>query len=393
MTTGDLVTPTRPRHRLGTGTPTTASSGTSRRLRILHLVLVLGETNSQYNEHCLPQLEARELTICTYFPPQLTPPPGIALFPGDGTLPGFFRALRAALDAHEYDVVHAHSPHTSVLLPLGVALHPRSWRAWRSMVLTVHDSFYDYKPRNQLLTAAGLALFPRVVFCSRSAWQSLPSALRTMTGDRARVVQNGADLERVKRIADGVERPSDGRFRVVSVGRLEPVKDPLGLLRAFDTGADDRCRLELIGAGSLAEQVEHAVLEGGLEDRVDVTGLVPRDDVFRAYARSDLFVSASHGEGLPIAVLEAMAAGLPVVLSDIPPHREVVDGLPCVPLVAPGDHTGFGREIERFRLMSPTERREVGRRCRDWVMERFTLERMHEGYDVVYREVLREEPA
>src|SRR5690349_22872251 len=39
--------------------------------------------------------------------------------------------------------------HTSVLLPLGVALHPRAWRAWRSMVLTVHDSFYDYKPRNQ----------------------------------------------------------------------------------------------------------------------------------------------------------------------------------------------------------------------------------------------------
>jgi glycosyltransferase involved in cell wall biosynthesis len=391
MTAGDLAAPVRPWHRLGR--PATASSGSPRRLRVLHLVLVLGETNSQYNEHCLPQLEARELAICTYFPPRLTPPAAIALFPGDGTLPGFFRALRAALAAHDYDVVHAHSPHTSVLLPLGVALHPRSWRAWRSMVLTVHDSFYDYKPRNQLLTVAGLALFPRVVFCSRSAWQSLPAPFRTLTAGRARVVQNGADLERVTRIARGVDHPTDGMFRVVSVGRLEPVKDPLGLLRAFAAGTDGHCRLQLIGDGSLAEQVEHALVEGGLEDRVEATGLVPRDDVFRAYARSDLFVSASHGEGLPIAVLEAMAAGLPVVLSDIPPHREVVDGLTCVPLVAPGDVAGFGREIERFREMSPSDRREVGRRCRDWVLERFTLERMHDGYDAVYREVLREEPA
>jgi glycosyltransferase involved in cell wall biosynthesis len=154
--------------------------------------------------------------------------------------------------------------------------------------------------------------------------------------------------------------------------------------------ADRHCRLQLIGAGSLAERVGRVVVEGGLENRIDIAGLVPRDDVFRAYARSDLFVSASHGEGLPIAVLEAMAAGLPVVLSDIAPHREVVDGLDCVPLVAPGDVAGFGREIERFRRMSPAHRREVGRRCRKWVLERFTLERMHDGYDAVYREVLRE---
>jgi hypothetical protein len=52
-----------------------------------------------------------------------------------------------------------------------------------------------------------------------------------------------------------------------------------------------------------------------------------------------------------------------------------------------------GREIERFRRMSPAHRREVGRRCREWVLERFTLERMHDGYDAVYREVLREGPS
>ncbi len=374
-----------PRHRLDDPAPAPLPG---QRLRILHLVLVLGETNSQYNEHCLPQLGARELAICTYFPPKLTPPPGIALFPGDGTLVGFFRALRAALAGREYDVLHAHSPHTAVLLPLGILLQPRSWPLWRSMLLTVHDSFYDYKPRNQAMTVAGLALFRRVVFCSNAAFQSLPIAARTVAGRRARVVQNGADLGRVARAAEGVRAPDDGLFRVVSVGRLEPVKDPLAMVAAFAAGSDSGCRLQLIGAGALEEDVRRDIEAKGLGERVDATGLVPRDDVFRAYARSDLFVSVSHGEGLPIAVMEAMAAGLPVVLSDIPPHREVVDGLDVVPLVRPGDVAGFAREIERFRRMPAEERHEIGRRCRAWVLERFTLERMHAGYDQVYREVL-----
>ncbi len=374
-----------PRHRLDDPAPAPLPG---QRLRILHLVLVLGETNSQYNEHCLPQLGARELAICTYFPPKLTPPPGIALFPGDGTLVGFFRALRAALAGREYDVLHAHSPHTAVLLPLGILLQPRSWPLWRSMLLTVHDSFYDYKPRNQAMTVAGLALFRRVVFCSNAAFQSLPIAARTVAGRRARVVQNGADLGRVARAAEGVRAPDDGLFRVVSVGRLEPVKDPLAMVAAFAAGSDSGCRLQLIGAGALEEDVRRDIEAKGLGERVDATGLVPRDDVFRAYARSDLFVSVSHGEGLPIAVMEAMAAGLPVVLSDIPPHREVVDGLDVVPLVRPGDVAGFAREIERFRRMPGEERHEIGRRCRAWVLERFTLERMHAGYDQVYREVL-----
>jgi len=69
----------------------------NRPLRILHLILALKPTNGQYNEHCLPMLDQREITICTYFQSEITPPAGITLFDGDNSLRGFYRASRAAL--------------------------------------------------------------------------------------------------------------------------------------------------------------------------------------------------------------------------------------------------------------------------------------------------------
>jgi glycosyltransferase involved in cell wall biosynthesis len=85
--------------------------------------------------------------------------------------------------------------------------------------------------------------------------------------------------------------------------------------------------------------------------------------------------------------MEVMAAGCPVVVSDIPPHREVMSGLEGVPLVPVGDRAGFAREIRRLREMPAAERAALGERCRTYVNERFALPRMHEGYRAVYSEL------
>ena len=171
----------------------------SGRIRVLHLILMLGETNGQYNEHCLPLVGVRDLSICTYFKPRLTPPPEIALFAGDGSLRGFFRALRAALDADRYDVVHAHAPESGALLVFALLLWRRFGRLRSSLVYTVQDSFHDYKLRNQALMMITLRAFKRVVFCSRAAYDSLPRPWRWAVRGRWRVVQNGADIDRVDR--------------------------------------------------------------------------------------------------------------------------------------------------------------------------------------------------
>ena len=365
-------------------------NGLHRQMRVLHLILMLGETNSQYNEHCLPMVGTRDLSICTYFVPQLTPPSEIALFSGDGSLRGFFRALRAALDAKDYDVVHAHAPQTGVLLVLALLAWWRFGRIRTSLVYTVHDSFYDYKPRNQAMMVFDLVAFGRVMFCSRAAYDSLPRVWKRLMRDRWRVVQNGADIERVDRaIEAGPMARRAGKFTIISVGRLENVKDPMLLLDAFKQSADVDSHLVYVGVGSLESDLATIVNASGMEDRILLTGLIPRDEVFVRCAGADVFVSTSRGEGLPVAVMEAMAARCPVILSDIPPHRELVDGADFIPLIAPGDVAGFAREIQRYRDMSLEERLEIGRRCRNHVVARFALPIMHAGIEAVYRELPR----
>lgn len=357
-------------------------------LRILHVILMLGETNSQYNEHCLPMVGTRDLTIVTYFVPRLSPPPEIALFAGDGTVRGFFRALRAALDAKGYDAIHLHAPESAAMAVFALILWRRLGRLRSSLVYTVHDSFSDYSLRNQALMLLTLRSFRRVVFCSRAAFDSYPRLWRWRVRDRWRVVPNGADLERVDRVLAASPPAEREGFTVLSVGRLEKVKDPLALVSAFSAASEPPDRLVFVGAGAQAPAIEERAAELGLRDRVVLTGLIPRDDVFRRCAAADLFVSTSHGEGLPVAVMEVMATGCPVVLSDIPPHRELVDGADFIPLARPGDVEGFAREIRRIRDLSAEDRLELGRRCRAHVTSRFTLPAMHAGYETVYRELL-----
>ena len=112
---------------------------------------------------------------------------------------------------------------------------------------------------------------------------------------------------------------------VVAVGRLVDGKGYDDLLDAFGTvlAEQPRAQLLVLGDGPDGPRLRSRAQEPGLVGRVHLLG--QRDDVAALLSASDLYVSASHWEGLPLAMLEAMAAGLPVVVTDVGDVPTVVD--------------------------------------------------------------------
>ena len=301
---------------------------------------------------------------------------------GDGTMRGFRRALKRAADQGPFDVVHVHGPQMSALLLLNGAV---SGLRLRNAVSTVHNSFRSYRFRNRLLLAPIFAAYPAVAVCGSAALESMPPLLRRLGKGRTWLVPNGVDLEGVDRTLRDVDPPDTAdAFTVLSVGSLIERKDPITLLRAFARNPDAEDRLVYVGEGSLRNDLVEEARRLGVESRLTLTGLVERNEVYGRLAVASVCVSVSRGEGLPVAVLEMMACRRPVILSDIPPHREIAADADFIPLIAPGDAEALARELERFRAMGPAARAEIGERCRKLVEDRFSLPVMHRGYDRVY---------
>jgi glycosyltransferase involved in cell wall biosynthesis len=362
------------------------SFGSNRPLRILHIILALRPTNGQYNEHCLPMLNKRDITICTYFKSDITPPAGITLFDGDNSLSGFYRASRAALLAQEYDIIHVHTPHAGILLLMTLLITGLYRRLKPSTVHTVQNSYQNFKLRNKLLFIPSFLYFERLVFCSGASYESFPWIFKWFAGNRMHVVQNAVDLERIDRITSAARVTNPDHFTIATVGLIE-MKNPLTVLEAFRQCHDEAGKLVFMGEGNLRPLLAQEVEKAGLQNQVKMTGMIERDSVFEYFMQVDLFVSASWGEGLPVAVLEAMACRRPVILSDIPPHREIAEGADFIALIRPNDVAGFAREIKKFKEMTASERAMIGQQCRKLIEERFSLPAMHAGYEEIYAQI------
>ncbi len=361
---------------------------TSGRLHVLHVVVQAGPTNSQWNEHCLPAADRHVITVCSLLPSTVAPDPRIRRYDGTGSRLGALRVLRSALRGGEYDVVHVHAPSSAALL-LGAAALGR--RRVDDVVFTLHNSWPNLRRRNRLLAALAMAVIPTTVACSSSAAASVPGWVRRLARRPMQVVTNGVDVERVARAGEEhYLRPSNGAGRtVVTVGRMIPIKDQATLLTAFASASRPHDRLVVVGEGPLRAELEQLAGRLGVADRVELPGLLQRDDVYRLLGRADAYVSTSRGEGLPLSVLEALAARLPAVLSDIPPHREVAAATAAARLVPVGDARAFADALSRLLALPSEQRAALGRSARKAVTDAFSVHSMTDGYARIYASLRR----
>jgi glycosyltransferase involved in cell wall biosynthesis len=226
------------------------------------------------------------------------------------------------------DLIHAH------WIPTGVVAGVAARRLALPMVLTVHGSDGLYLKSGRLardMSRFSLRSASHLVAVS----EALRRDLLTFTAGQVRVtrIHNGVDMESFQ--ADRIE-PA-GR-RILWVGRMTEEKGTEYLIRAMKriTAAYPDARLQLVGDGPLRKNLEGLVVDLGLSGAISFAGQKSHSEIAAVYSASDIVVLPSLSEGLPMALLEAMASGRPVVATRVGGIPELVDPGRNGYLVAPG---------------------------------------------------------
>ncbi len=194
-------------------------------------------------------------------------------------------------------------------------------------------------------------------------------------------VHNGVDLERYCPPESG--RRTAGPVRVLYAGRLVKVKRIDALIRAWAEVVRKSqlpIVLDLAGFGPELDILERQVFELGLGDSVRFLGYLDEERMIQAYQEASIFVSFSRDEGLPNSVLEAMACGLPLVLSNIGPHREILADSGAGVLSDADDPDSLESSLLKM-IHSPEERALMGRLGRTSVESRFSWKRTAVGLE------------
>lgn len=287
-------------------------------------------------------------------------------------LPKARRWLDRTLEGTNADIVHVHLFHALVMTA--------SLRSDRPRILTHHHGAHFKASGRRLYGAvdrlAGKRM-DRVVACSD--W--VRSFLVESYGYRnefVTTIENGWEGTPLAKAGRAGQPPV-----LVCVANFREQKDHLTLLRAFEllVRAHPEARLRLVGDGPLKPEIVRSIREAGLEEKVDLVGAVR--DVWSYLAAADVFVLTSTYEPLGIAVLEAMAARLPVVASDVGGLREIVEREVSGILVPPGDPAAFAEAIAGL-LESESTREKMGlegqKTAERWKMS-VTVDRYFELYE------------
>ncbi len=224
-------------------------------------------------------------------------------------------------------------------------------------------------------------------------------------GIRSQSIQEGIRPELVITIPNGIQLPSikrksaevfsknlkipTGCMTLLSVGRLVHEKAYEVLIQAMQLVVQEYSEVVLLiaGSGVLQDHLQKWIDTLHLADRVHLLG--DRQDVTDLMINADIFVMSSRSEGMPMALLEAMGSGLPVVATRVGGLSEVVEDHSQGMLVPAEDPQELAKAILEL-LRDPALRSRMGRNARQRIEERYTMERMCRQYEQVIVDLCRE---
>ncbi|RME06219.1 MAG: glycosyltransferase family 1 protein, partial [Anaerolineae bacterium] len=310
-----------------------------------------------------------------------------------------FRLLRALrrlwllLRRERVQVIETFTPHSNLL---GI---PIAWLARVPVRVPTHHTKIEGAPRildrlhgwlvNSPLTSRMVAVSSRV--------RQMALSDEGVRPERVDVILNGVDppapsaspAETRARLADELGIPPDVPL-LLAVGRLVEQKGFRYLLAALPAVWRDfpRAHVLIAGEGHLRGELEAQVRSLELDSQVHFPGI--RGDVPDLLAAADVFVLPSLWEGLPIALLEAMGAGRPVVATRVEGVEDVLENGVNGLLVPPGDSAALAEAITRL-LADADLRGVLGRRARQRVEQDFTIEKMCRAYEQLFVDLMARE--
>lgn len=293
--------------------------------------------------------------------------------------------LRRWLLDHGTEVMHTHNAvahYQAVLAAVGLGL--------RQVVNTRHGMGVNRRAaRREWLYRRAMAGTDTVVtVCEAARSDAIRRGI--VPRHKSTVVPNGIALERFSPASHAMAERLAHRLRlpvrtqlIGSVGRLNWTKDQVTLIRAFRQV--QLCRpdtaLLLIGDGELREQLRQCAIDERVAGAVHFLG--DRDDVRELLQGLDLFVLSSLSEGYSMALLEAAAAGLPIVATEVGGNGEIVRNGRTGTLVPAGDPAQLAEAMLAL-LREPRRAHRLGDAAREWVQQHGSLDAMALRYNRLY---------
>jgi glycosyltransferase involved in cell wall biosynthesis len=301
-----------------------------------------------------------------------------------------FRSLQY-LRRHDPDVIHVHLPFAAnVIATLSDSMANR-------MVYTAHIGETEKRITNPRFSPdAYLARrASRTIALNPKTEEAF--ADRGVDEDRLEVIPNGVDVSRFDEVDSEIRAEAREKYGlddgplVLFVGTITPRKGVVDLVEAASAVTDGHgdAQFVLVGEKQLepdyTEQVTEAIEGAGISDRVTLTGFVSEQHLLAFYDMADLFVLPSYEEGSSIAVTEALAAGLPVVGSEIDGIVQQIEHGVHGLLTPPGDTETLASHISR--LLDDTEMRTETRTAVQERAHRLSWNRITDRVIDVYEEV------
>lgn len=306
------------------------------------------------------------------------------------SVPSGLQLSRFVRERH-IEIIHAHIARDYPLAAVAAG------RSGARLVLTRHVLFPLSKIHRLTLRRTS-----RVIAVSEAVAHGL-RAQNIFPAGTIVTIHNGIDVARFDQGTSGTRfppvrqapaAPTTRRLRVGMVGHLAPIKGQDEFIRAAAIVSRVHEGVDFIIAGEDKSRerenrasVEKLIRDLELKDRVQLTGWV--DDVAGLLATLDLFVSPARAEPFGLSIVEAMAAGVPVIATASEGAREIIDPEESGRIVAIGDVEALANAMSDL-LGNANERDRLARNARDAAHARFTLRRMVERTEQLYREVVSE---